>query len=306
MVEELKIINLTKVYPNGKKANDSINITVQKGKVVGIIGPNGAGKTTLIRQILGLLAPTSGRIEIFGEDISKKPWLIKENISYAPQTILYYPSLTVKETIEFALRFRGYRGKELSNKLKESLNYSGLEQVKNFSGYQLSPGLARLLLISIAFTQDTPILILDEPTSMLDIVTKTHIWKIISELNNKVVLIASHDMNEIRKLCHRVYLIINGKIIAEGSPEDISTIMKMPIEITFIPVNSDKAEKVVLYAKPIAFEKEENVFNVAFENLNEGIDFIKEINSCSGIRYLQLESPSFEKTVLKLMEGRNG
>ncbi len=99
MADELKIINLTKVYPNGKKANDSINITVRRGEVAGIIGPNGAGKTTLIRQVLGLLAPTSGKIEIFSEDISKKPELIKENIGYSPQNILRYPSLTVKETI---------------------------------------------------------------------------------------------------------------------------------------------------------------------------------------------------------------
>lgn len=305
MLEELKITDLTKVYPNGKKANDTINITVHKGEVVGIIGPNGAGKTTLIRQILGLLAPTSGKIEIFGEDISQKTGFIKKNVSYAPQTILYYPSLTVKETIEFALKFRGYRGKMLSDKLKETLIYFRLEQVKDFVGYQLSPGLARLLLVSIAFAQNTPILILDEPTAMLDIVTKAYIWKNISELSNKIVLIASHDMNEIRNLCNKVYLIIKGKIIAEGSPEDISTLMKMPTEITFIPVNSDKAEKVVLYAKTAAFKKEGNVFNVAFEQLDEGIDFIKEISDSSGIRYLQLESPSFEKTVLKFLEEKN-
>jgi len=176
MADELKIINLTKVYPNGKKANDSINITVRRGEVAGIIGPNGAGKTTLIRQVLGLLAPTSGKIEIFGEDISKKPELIKENIGYAPQNILRYPSLTVKETIEFALKFRGYRGKALSDKVKETLVYFNLEEVKDFAGYQLTPSLLRSLIISIAFAQDTPILILDEPTAMLDVVTKTRIY----------------------------------------------------------------------------------------------------------------------------------
>ncbi len=93
-------------------------------------------------------------------------------------------------------------------------------------------------------------------------------------------------MNEVRNLCKRVYLIVNGKIIAEGSPESISTLMKMPVEITFIPVNSDKAEKMLLYAKPTTFEKEEDVFNLTFEQLNEGIDFIKEVSDSSGIRYL--------------------
>ncbi|MCS3916079.1 ABC-type multidrug transport system ATPase subunit [Caldanaerobacter subterraneus subsp. tengcongensis MB4] len=117
----VKTVNLTKVYPNGVRANDAINISVEEGKIVGIIGPNGAGKTTLIRQILGLLRPTEGRIEILGEDISKRPGIIRDNIGYCPQGILYFPSLTVKETVEFALKFKGLKKEELSQKIDKVL-----------------------------------------------------------------------------------------------------------------------------------------------------------------------------------------
>ncbi|MGH2331728.1 ABC transporter ATP-binding protein [Thermoanaerobacter mathranii] len=305
MTEILKIENLTKIYPNGVKANDNLNISVREGEIVGIIGPNGAGKTTLIRQVLGLLRPTNGEIKVFEEEISKSPHIVRENISYCPQNILYFPSLTVKETIEFALKFKGLKNELLSQKVEEVLKGSELENFKNHAGYMLSSGMMRLLLLNIAIARDTPLLILDEPTAMVDVISKTRIWERLSQLRsmkNKAVLIASHDMNEVKSLCDKVYIIVRGKIIAEGSPEEISTLMKMPVEITFIPFDEEKVEKVFEYEKPLGFKKEYNVFNVIFDELNKGINFIKEVNELAGFKYLELEAPSFEKTVVKLLE----
>ena len=304
-MEILKTINLTKIYPNGIKANDNLNISVREGEIVGIIGPNGAGKTTLIRQILGLLRPTEGKIEVFGEDISKNFNVVRENISYCPQNILYFPSLTVKETIEFALKFKGLKNDSLSQRVEEILKNSELKNFKNHAGYMLSSGMMRLLLLNIAIARDTPLLILDEPTAMVDVISKTRIWERLSQFRsrkNKAVLLASHDMNEVKSLCDRIYLIVKGKIIAEGTPAEISTLMKMPVEITFIPFNEEKIEKVFEYEKPLSFSKEYNVFNVTFDELSKGINFIKEVNESGGFKYLALESPSFEKTVIKLLE----
>ncbi|ADH61661.1 ABC transporter related protein [Thermoanaerobacter mathranii subsp. mathranii str. A3] len=305
MTEILKIENLTKIYPNGVKANDNLNISVREGEIVGIIGPNGAGKTTLIRQVLGLLRPTNGEIKVFEEEISKSPHIVRENINYCPQNILYFPSLTVKETIEFALKFKGLKNELLSQKVEEVLKGSELENFKNHAGYMLSSGMMRLLLLNIAIARDTPLLILDEPTAMVDVISKTRIWERLSQLRsmkNKAVLIASHDMNEVKSLCDKVYIIVRGKIIAEGSPEEISTLMKMPVEITFIPFDEEKVEKVFEYEKSLGFKKEYNVFNVIFDELNKGINFIKEVNELAGFKYLELEAPSFEKTVVKLLE----
>ncbi|KKC30134.1 ABC transporter ATP-binding protein [Caldanaerobacter subterraneus] len=301
----IKTVDLTKVYPNGIKANDAINILVEEGEIVGIIGPNGAGKTTLIRQILGLLRPTEGRIEILGEDISKRPSIIKDNIGYCPQSILYFPSLTVKETIEFALKFKGVKKEELSQKVDKVLKESGLEGFKNYAGYMLSSGLMRMLLLNIAIARETPILILDEPTAMIDIISKTQVWERISQLkseNKRAILIASHDMNEIKSLCDRVYVIVKGKIIAEGSPEEISTLMKMPVEMTFIPLDGEKVESILEFSRPVSFTKHGSVFDVSFEELDKGIEFINKLKEVTEIKYLELESPSFEKTILKLLK----
>ncbi|ERM92254.1 multidrug ABC transporter ATPase [Caldanaerobacter subterraneus subsp. yonseiensis KB-1] len=301
----VKTVNLTKVYPNGVRANDAINISVEEGKIVGIIGPNGAGKTTLIRQILGLLRPTEGRIEILGEDISKRPGIIRDNIGYCPQGILYFPSLTVKETVEFALKFKGLKKEELSQKVDKVLRESGLEGFKNYAGYMLSSGLMRMLLLNIAIARETPILILDEPTAMIDIISKTQVWERISQLkseNKRAILIASHDMNEIKSLCDRVYIIVKGKIIAEGSPEEISTLMKMPVEMTFIPADEEKVESILEFSLPVSFTKHGSVFDVSFEELDKGIEFINKLKEVTEIKYLELESPSFEKTILKLLK----
>ena len=97
MDKVLDVVNVTKIYPNGKKANAGINLEVYKGEIIGLIGPNGAGKTTLLRQILGLLKPTEGSITLLGKDIVKDPSIIKQEVGFEPQYPLYFPSLTVEE-----------------------------------------------------------------------------------------------------------------------------------------------------------------------------------------------------------------
>lgn len=302
MKKAIKITNLTKIYPNGKKANDNLNITVDEEEIVGIIGPNGAGKTTLIRQMLGLLKPTQGKIEIMDQDISCKPDIIKREVGYAPQLPLYFPSLTVEEVVELVLKLRGYRKKELKRKVIETLNATGLDKVRKFSGYQLSSGLKKLLLIAIALCQEPSIVILDEPTAMVDIVNRVRIWQMLSKLKNRSIFLASHNLNEVKVICNRVYILVSGKIVAEGSPEEISTLMKMPVEINFIPHDVRKV-KQILSSKKIVFRENNSVFNVTFERLSAGIDFVKEVNDSAGLNYIHLESPSFEKTVIKIMEG---
>jgi len=167
MDKVLDVVNVTKIYPNGKKANTDINLEVRKGEIVGLIGPNGAGKTTLLRQILGLLKPTEGSITLLGKDIVKDPSIIKQEVGYEPQYPLYFPSLTVEESIGFALKFKGQKGDTLSKKLSQIIELLCLGEVRKYYGYQLSPGLIKLQLLGVALAQSNSFLVLDEPTSMI-------------------------------------------------------------------------------------------------------------------------------------------
>lgn len=306
MEEVLNVANVSKIYPSGKKANDGINLKVKDGEIVGIIGPNGAGKTTLLRQVLGLLKPTGGVISILGEDISLNPLIIKKEVGYVPQYPLYFPSLTVEETIGFALRLRGIKGESLTRKLSEIIDFLNLGQVKKYYGYQLSPGLIKLMLIGVALAQVNRLLILDEPTSMIDIVNKTQLWEKFSQFkNNKAVLIASHDMNEVKRLCDRVYVLVSGKIIAEGSPTEISFLLKLPCEIKFSSLDNEHIRKF-FEDKHIEYTLEGMVFTFSADSISLGIDMVKQVNDITPINYIQFEAPLFEAAVRKLMEGKNG
>ena len=279
---------------------------MKDGEIVGIIGPNGAGKTTLLRQVLGLLKPTGGVISILGEDISLNPLIIKKEVGYVPQYPLYFPSLTVEETIGFALRLRGIKGESLTRKLSEIIDFLNLGQVKKYYGYQLSPGLIKLMLIGVALAQVNRLLILDEPTSMIDIVNKTQLWEKFSQFkNNKAVLIASHDMNEVKRLCDRVYVLVSGKIIAEGSPTEISFLLKLPCEIKFSSLDNEHIRKF-FEDKHIEYTLEGMVFTFSADSISLGIDMVKQVNDITPINYIQFEAPLFEAAVRKLMEGKNG
>ena len=302
MDKVLDVVNLTKIYPNGKKANAGINLEVRKGEIVGLIGPNGAGKTTLLRQILALLKPTEGSITLLGKDIVKDPSIIKQEVGYEPQYPLYFPSLTVEESIGFALKFKGYKGETLSQKLSQIIELLSLGDVRKFYGYQLSPGLIKLQLLGVALAQSNSFLVLDEPTSMIDIINKNHIWEVLSESKaDKSLLIASHDMNEVKRLCDRIYLIVDGKVIAEGTPEQISGLFKLPCKFSFSTSQSDLTE-TILIGKKIEYSLTNAIFYISVDELNRGIDLIKEINDQTGITYIQFEAPSFDETIMKLVE----
>ena len=302
MDKVLDVVNLTKIYPNGKKANAGINLEVRKGEIVGLIGPNGAGKTTLLRQILALLKPTEGSITLLGKDIVKDPSIIKQEVGYEPQYPLYFPSLTVEESIGFALKFKGYKGETLSQKLSQIIELLSLGDVRKYYGYQLSPGLIKLQLLGVALAQSNSFLVLDEPTSMIDIINKNHIWEVLSESKtDKSLLIASHDMNEVKRLCDRIYLIANGKVIAEGTPEQISGLLRLPCKFSFSTSQSDLTE-TLLISKKIEYSLTNTIFYLSVDELNKGIDLIKEINDQTSITYIQFEAPSFDETIMKLME----
>ncbi|MBT9131121.1 MAG: putative ABC transporter ATP-binding protein YxlF [candidate division WS2 bacterium] len=297
----IQIENLTKVYQNGFKANDQINIHLEEEEIVGIVGPNGAGKTTLIRQILGLLKPTKGKILIHGKDTLGDQRIIKEEVGYVPQIPLSYPAITVIDTIRYALQLEGLYGKQLQQKLDMTLSNLGLESYANVPGYQLSGGLRKMVLLAIALAKKATILLLDEPTSMVDIARKQDIWKLMKRLQKRSILLASHDMNEVKKVCHRIYILVGGRVIAKGSAAEIAQMLKMPVDIEIVPINADYIMPI-LQKESILWEQEGSLFRISLQELSEGIELLKELINAGGIEYLMMESPSFEKVVTNLVQ----
>ncbi|MCD6301808.1 MAG: ABC transporter ATP-binding protein [Staphylothermus sp.] len=217
--------NLVKIYGKGNVGIDGLSFTINPGEVYGLIGPNGSGKTTTLRILATLIKPTSGKAFIFGVDVTKDPLRIRKMINYLPEEAGAYRDLTGMDFIKFMLALR-FRGEELNKAIDEAVQISDLgpKVFKPIRGY--SKGMKRILALSVVLASKPKLLILDEPTTGLDVEKSLYVRNLIRKYNQEygvTVLLSSHNMLEVEYLCQRVGMIYKGRIIAEGSIEDLKT-----------------------------------------------------------------------------------
>ncbi|SHF01092.1 ABC transporter ATP-binding protein [Clostridium fallax] len=223
----LEIKNLSKKFGNFK-AVDNINLSVEEGEVYGLLGPNGAGKSTTINMICSLLSPSEGEILIFGDKISKKSKEIKKKIGIVPQDIAIYEDLTALENTMFFGSIYGLKGKVLKEKAMKALEFVGLkEKAKSFPS-KFSGGMKRRLNIACALVHEPKLIIMDEPTVGIDPQSRNHILESIKKLNSNgaTIIYTSHYMEEVEAICTKIAIIDKGKVIAEGTKEELKNNFK--------------------------------------------------------------------------------
>ena len=218
--------NLKKEY-TGKVAVDSVSIEVSAGETVGLLGPNGAGKTTFFYMIVGLLGVDTGKIFIDSEDITDKGIASrsKSGLSYLPQEPSIFRRLSVKENILAALEQRLDLNKiERLEKLKDLLNQFDLNELSGITGIKLSGGERRRVEIARALASNPKFLLLDEPFAGIDPIAVSALKKTIKSLNNSGfgILISDHNVRDTMQICHKVLIMSEGKIVAEGIPKEVS------------------------------------------------------------------------------------
>ena len=223
--------NLKKKYA-GKVAVDSVSIEVSAGETVGLLGPNGAGKTTFFYMIVGLLGVDTGKIFIDSEDITDKGIASrsKSGLSYLPQEPSIFRRLSVKENILAALEQRLDLNKvERLEKLKDLLNQFDLNEFSGTIGIKLSGGERRRVEIARALASNPKFLLLDEPFAGIDPIAVSALKKTIKSLNNSGfgILISDHNVRDTMQICHKVLIMSEGKIVAEGSPQQVSNNKKV-------------------------------------------------------------------------------
>jgi len=221
----IEALNLTKTFQGGNiHAVDGISFSVRRGEIFGLLGPNGAGKTTTIKMIVTLAKVTSGKLEIFGVDVSRSPHIARSMLGYVPQSISVDADLTAYENLLIFSKLSYVKRQDRDGRIREALHYLDLAErandlVKHFSG-----GMMRRLEIAQALVNRPRILLLDEPSIGLDPASKRRVWKSIKQLRQEygtTVLITTHDMAEADILCDRVAIMSGGRIAVLGNPAEL-------------------------------------------------------------------------------------
>lgn len=194
-----------------KTVLDNVNFAIEDDEIIGLVGRSGAGKTTLFRLFLGIYKPSSGEIFFQGKKITSK---IKKDVGFASQENSFYLTLTVEENLRYFGMVYNLPSKEVKKRIGKLLKLMQLEGARKTKAMNLSGGMKRRLGLAIALIHDPSILILDEPTTGLDIIIGENIWNLIMKINKlgKTVIVSSHNLTEIEKYCTAIAFISKGQV----------------------------------------------------------------------------------------------
>jgi lipopolysaccharide export system ATP-binding protein len=221
----LRAEGLSKSY-NARKVVDNITMDVNLGEVVGLFGPNGAGKTTTFYMIIGFIKPNGGRILLDSEEITTLPMFLRarKGITYLPQEPSIFKKMTVEDNLKAILEFHGEGKDSMGHKVLELLESFKLEHLSKNSADSLSGGERRRLEIARALMSSPHFMLLDEPFSGIDPISVSDLKKIILGLKKKNigVLLSDHNVRDSLPICDRAYVVNNGKVLLEGTPETVA------------------------------------------------------------------------------------
>ena len=222
---KLTATDLIKIY-SGRRVVDRIHLEINPGEVVGLLGPNGAGKTTAFYMIVGLIKPDGGAIFLDGEDLSRCPMYIRarKGLNYLPQEPSIFRKLTVRENILAILETLPITPEEREERLRLLLAELDLTQLADNRAYSLSGGERRRVEITRALVTSPKYILLDEPFAGIDPLAVADIGRIIARLRTKGigVILSDHNVRETLSVCDRAYIINEGTILVEGTPEEIA------------------------------------------------------------------------------------
>jgi len=214
---------LTKAY-DGIKAVEGLNLWIKEGEIFGFLGPNGAGKTTTILMLLGLTEPSSGEVKVFGYDATKNPLQVKKITGYLPENVGFYDDLTARENLLYITRLNGIPEKKAREKMEEVLSLVGLSEVAEREVGKFSRGMLQRLGIAATLVKEPRFVILDEPTLGIDPEGVEQILGLIRKMKEEqkiTILLSSHLLHQVQRICDRIGIMSRGKLVVEGSLDEV-------------------------------------------------------------------------------------
>jgi ABC-2 type transport system ATP-binding protein len=225
----LEVSRLTKKYQR-RAVVDEVSFSVAPGEVLGYLGPNGSGKSTTVKMLTGLLEPTYGQARYLGRDIREDMTEFKRTLGYVPEEPLVYPYPSGREYLQLAGRLRGLPENLLDEKADALLNLFALFEHRFSPISSYSKGMKQKVLITAALLHDPEVLIFDEPLSGLDVTTAMIFKNLVSSLarRGRMILYSSHVLEVVEKVCTRVLILRQGKVVAHDSVERLRTLLASP------------------------------------------------------------------------------
>ncbi|WP_461630883.1 ABC transporter ATP-binding protein [Labilibaculum euxinus] len=218
---QINIQELSKIYPNGKKALDNVNLEIGTG-MFGLLGPNGAGKSSLMRILVTLMKPSMGSVSIDSFDLEKNRKEIRSMLGYLPQDFRFFSKLKTWEFLDYAASLSGIKNKNIRrDKVDEWLDKVGLFDVRERDANKLSGGMKRRLGIAQTLIGNPKIIVVDEPTTGLDPEERIRFRNILSELSQQdvIIILSTHIVGDISSVCNNLALLNNGQVAFKGTPE---------------------------------------------------------------------------------------
>ncbi|OQX84987.1 MAG: hypothetical protein B6D63_03365 [Candidatus Latescibacteria bacterium 4484_7] len=308
MSSMIEVKGLEKSFANNK-ALASVSLDVEEGEMFALLGPDGAGKTTLMRIVCTLLDADRGDASLGGFSVSGEPEKIREIVGYMPQRFSLYGDLTVRENLDFFARLLGVPRRKREERMKELLEFSRLGGFVSRRAEALSGGMKQKLALSCVLIHQPKVLVLDEPTTGVDPVSRREFWRMLEELKSKgtTILVSTPYMNEAER-CDRAAMMYAGRILFNGTTDEVRSAfegeilevksgelkrlaarIKEVVPTRFVQILGDRI-RVVLPAKYAHIEKD-----ISALLLTEGV----------GTDGIEKAAPGIEDTFIALMEGRD-
>lgn len=300
----LRIKHLSKTF-DSIKAVDDISLEINKGEIFGFLGPNGAGKTTTISMISGLLKPDSGKIVVDSLDLKSNLQSIKKMMGVVPQEMAFYEELSAKENLLFWGKLQGVKRKILEERIYTYLEITGLLGRENDPLKKYSGGMKRRINLIIGLIHQPKLLLLDEPTIGIDVQTRLNIFNLIKQTSSQgtTILYTTHNLQEAEELCHRIAIMDHGKILAQGTLEELIQIVgEKDIIIISGKFSVDQGRKIT------AVFKEAKVLSLMEGKIILSLEATKKMpllleeffKQGIGIDDISIKQPNLESVFLKL------
>lgn len=307
----LDLVNVTKVYKEDRRrhvALDSINIGINQGEFVAYLGPNGAGKSTTIKLVTGIIQPSSGRVEILNLNPfeNRKYLSYKMGVMFGNRSALW-PELTIIDTLTLLSKVYKIPKSKYLNRIEYLINELDLEKIVNKPVRTLSLGQKMLGELAVSVLHNPMILLLDEPTIGLDVLVKERVGKFLEKINKEekvTIMMASHDLTEVSKLCKRLIIINEGKLLFNGSQEEIGQLTDNRLTLTINHEISNSEIKIDGMQIVQSSDVNKTVsIDLARVSLNESIN---HLNTLFEIKHLDVDKPGLADLMISILRRKGG